>query len=52
MLWEDVLEFHRERLALRAEKENKPFDIDLAVSSVYELSEPLKNLMTDKWFIN
>jgi len=46
----DVMEFHRERLALRAEKENKPFDIDLAVSSVYELSEPLKNLMTDKWF--
>lgn len=48
----DVLEFHRERLELRAKKENKPFDIDLAVSSVYELSEPLKNLMSDKWFID
>lgn len=46
----DVIEYHHEKLALRAKKENKPFDIDLAVSSVYELSEPLNHLITDKWF--
>ena len=46
----EVLEYHREKLQLRADKERRPFDIDLAVSSVYELSEPLKILQTDDWF--
>jgi methylaspartate mutase epsilon subunit len=41
----DVLEFHRERLRRRAEREGVPFDHQLAVTSVYELSEPLDRLM-------
>lgn len=46
----EVIEYHHEKLALRSKKEKRPFDIDLAVSSVYELSEPLNKLLTDKWF--
>lgn len=45
----EVLEFNRERIRMRAEKERVPFDHNLAVSSVYELSEPLQNLLTDQW---
>jgi methylaspartate mutase epsilon subunit len=41
----DVLEMHRERLARRAEREGCPLDHGLAVSSVYEMSEPLGHLM-------
>jgi methylaspartate mutase epsilon subunit len=41
----DVLEIHRERLARRAEREGCPLDHQLAVSSVYEMSEPLGQLM-------
>jgi methylaspartate mutase epsilon subunit len=41
----DVLEFHEERLRKRAEREGVPFGHDLAVSSVYELSETLERLM-------
>ena len=40
----DVLEYHEERLRKRAEKEGVPFDHELAVSSVYEMSEPLQEL--------
>ena len=40
----DVLEFHEECLRRRAEKENIPYDEELAVRSVYELSEPLAKL--------
>jgi methylaspartate mutase epsilon subunit len=40
----DVLEFHEERLRRRAEKENIAYGEELAVRSVYELSEPLDRL--------
>ena len=45
----DVLEFHRERLRRRAEREGKPYDDELAVASVYEISEPLANLTSVPW---
>lgn len=45
----DVLEFHEERLRKRAEREGVSFGRDLAVSSVYEISEPLSTLLTDGW---
>ena len=45
----EVIEFNHEKLRLRAEKEKVAFDVNLAVSSVYEMSEPMENLMTDKW---
>ncbi|HEX2116121.1 MAG TPA: methylaspartate mutase subunit E [Alphaproteobacteria bacterium] len=41
----DVLAVHEERLRKRAEREGVPYGHDLAVSSVYELSEPLAHLM-------
>ncbi len=41
----DVLEFHEERLRRRAEREGLPFGHELAVTSVYEMSEPLETLM-------
>jgi methylaspartate mutase epsilon subunit len=40
----DVLEYHEERLRKRAEAEGVPYDHELAVSSVYEISEPLDRL--------
>ncbi len=40
-----VLEIHAERLRRRAEREGVPYDRDLAVSSVYEISEPLSELI-------
>jgi methylaspartate mutase epsilon subunit len=45
----DVLDIHEERLRKRAEREGVPFGRELAVSSVYELSEPLSKLMPDTW---
>lgn len=45
----DVLEFHEERLRKRAEREGVSFGRDLAVSSVYEISEPLSTLLSDGW---
>ena len=41
----EVMAVHEERLRKRAEKEGVSFGDDLAVSSVYELSEPLEKLM-------
>jgi methylaspartate mutase epsilon subunit len=41
----DVLEFHHEQLRRRAEREGIPADHQLAVRSVYEISEPLERLM-------
>jgi len=41
----DVLGIHEERLRKRAERDGLRFDHDLAVSSVYELSEPLERLL-------
>ena len=45
----EVLEIHEEKLRRRAEREKLPFGPDLAVSSVYEMSEPLANLLSDHW---
>lgn len=45
----DVLEEHRARLARRAGREKLEMGYDLAVSSVYELSEPLGVLLSDGW---
>jgi methylaspartate mutase epsilon subunit len=45
----DVLEYHEERLRRRAEREGRPYDHELAVNSVYEISEPLANLSPFPW---
>lgn len=41
----DVLDYHEERLRKRAEKEGVIFGRDLAVGSVYEISEGLEKLL-------
>ena len=41
----DVLQFHEERLRKRAERERRPYDHELAVTSVYEMSLPLGDLI-------
>jgi len=43
----DVLELHEERLRKRAERDRIPFGVDLAVQSVYEMSEPVEKLLPD-----
>ena len=45
----EVLEFHEERLRRRAEVERVPFGPELAVSSVYEISEPIRSVLPDTW---
>ncbi len=45
----DVAEVHTERLKKRAEQEGVPYDNDLAVKSVYEISEPLDRLLPYPW---
>ena len=45
----DVMEIHAEKLARRAARDGVAFGPDLAVQSVYELSEPLGKLLSDKW---
>ncbi len=45
----DVLAFHEERLRKRAERERRPYDHELAVSSVTEISEPLEHLLPFPW---
>lgn len=45
----DVMEVHEQGLRRRAERDNLPFDHELAVESVYELSEPIAKLLSDKW---
>ncbi len=40
-----VLELHTEKLRQRAEKQGVRLDRELAVSSVYEISEPLERLL-------
>lgn len=45
----DVLAVHEEHLRKRAERDGVPYDHDLAVSSVYEISEPLQNLVPFPW---
>lgn len=44
----DVMEIHEERLRQRAEKEGVEYGHDLAVSSVYEMAEPIAKLLPDK----
>ena len=44
----DVLEVHEERLRRRAERERVPYGPDLAVASVYEISEPVAKLLPDR----
>jgi len=45
----DILEYDEERLRRRSELEHIPYDHDLAVTSVYELSEPLDRLRPFPW---
>ena len=45
----DVAEIHTERLMRRAEAEGVPYDQNLAVTSVYEISEPLDRLLPFPW---
>lgn len=45
----DVLEVHEEKLRRRAERERVEYGPDLAVSSVFEISETLATLQTDRW---
>jgi methylaspartate mutase epsilon subunit len=45
----DVMKIHEERLKKRAEAEGVPYDQDLAVKSVYEISEPLDRLLPFPW---
>jgi methylaspartate mutase epsilon subunit len=45
----DVAEIHTEKLKKRAEAEGVPYDNDLAVKSVYEISEPLDRLLPYPW---
>jgi methylaspartate mutase epsilon subunit len=47
----DVLEEHASRLRRRAQRDRLPFNEELAVASVYELSEPLAKLMSDRWAV-
>ncbi len=46
---QDVLEIHAEKLKRRAAKEKVPYGPELAVQSVYEISEPIAKLLSDKW---
>ena len=45
----DVADIHSERLKKRAEAEGVAYDHNLAVSSVYEISEPLDRLSPFPW---
>ncbi len=44
----DVLELHHEGLRERAARDGIAFDRELAIRSVYELSEPLATLRPDR----
>ncbi len=45
----EVLEVHEEKLRRRAEREHVDYGPDLAVASVYEMSESLGTIFTDRW---
>lgn len=45
----DVMAYHHERLRKRAERDHVAFDHELAVASVYELSESLETLIPFPW---
>jgi hypothetical protein len=40
---------HESRLRQRADRDGVPYNDELAVASVFELSEPLSKLISDKW---
>ncbi len=44
----EILEVHEERLRRRAERDGIAFGPDLAVASVYEISEPVARLLPDR----
>ena len=44
----EVLEWHEERLRKRAERDKISYGPDLAVQSVYEMSEPVDKLLPDR----
>jgi methylaspartate mutase epsilon subunit len=43
----EVMEIHEEKLRRRASREGVPFGHELAVSSVYEMAEPVAKLLPD-----
>ena len=45
----DVMAYHEEKLRRRAERDRVPYDHELAVSSVYEMSETLERLIPFPW---
>ena len=45
----DVMELHEAKLKQRAAREGVAFGHELAVSSVYEIAEPVVKLLSDKW---
>jgi glutamate mutase epsilon subunit len=45
----DAMEIHETRLRQRAAREGVAFGHELAVSSVYEIAEPVATLLSDKW---
>lgn len=45
----DVMQIHEEKLRRRAVRDGLPYGHELAVASVYEMSEPLSRLMSDQW---
>jgi methylaspartate mutase epsilon subunit len=47
----DAMAVHEERLRKRAEREKVAFGPELAISSVYEISEPVAKLLSDKWAV-
>ena len=47
----DVIEIHEQKLRQRAEREGVPYDYDLAVTSVTEISEPVGALLSFPWAI-
>jgi methylaspartate mutase epsilon subunit len=47
----DVREIHEEKLRIKAERQGVPFGHELAISSVYEMAEPIASLLPDKWTV-
>ncbi|MCC6534603.1 MAG: methylaspartate mutase subunit E [Burkholderiales bacterium] len=45
----EVMEIHEAKLRLRARRDKIAYGPDLAVASVYEISEPVATLLSDKW---
>jgi methylaspartate mutase epsilon subunit len=48
----EILEVHSAGIQRRAVREGRPYDHELAIQSVYEHSEPLASLLSDKLFRN